>query len=534
MIKKLLSGVLVLTATTVFAQDLESLLEGKAATAGSGNQQEAAASNFHPMVNAIKSVLGKNPNSEQQVFFRHIEAQAWNKALIQFQPAFQNTDFSRGETGKALLGLLKFKSGLTVFGLEDLMVIQNPAKIHTEIAREWRTVLPVSHTAWDVAQIKWAPVWNDFFGHEFEYHVKAREANHQQKVKDLLDLASKTPADTFERAQVDWSLALAYSLNDQADLAAKVLAQILKNPKSPYSQDLIHLTAGRLLFQNGYFQPAIRYYEKIAKKSEFWLEAQEEIAWSYIRLAEPQNALAVSETLMNSAFVGLVGPETYFVRSLAQLKICQYPAVVNTLSAFPKNFKERTQELKVISESPEQKSVVKLLAQMKSKKVSWQDLGKEALHLPRYMNRDEKLYGFITAQAVLEKEAQAAESLYALSLAQTGLQSFFENMKSKSLARAEQAKSSTLARVKEIAANEVEETQKILTKLHIVEAEVIQQVDLSEKLIKTQVTEAKKQNGSTGSKVADVLVFPAEKEVWFDELSNYKMDVNKACQSLKR
>jgi hypothetical protein len=85
------------------------------------------------------------------------------------------------------------------------------------------------------------------------------------------------------------------------------------------------------------------------------------------------------------------------------------------------------------------------------------------------------------------------------------------------------------ARVKELAKEEVFETKEILHKLHIVEAEVIQQVSLADKIAKNaKGTNEKK--GVTGYKgTADAMKYPAEDEVWFDEISNYRIDIKKAC-----
>ena len=53
----------------------------------------------------------------------------------------------------------------------------------------------------------------------------------------------------------------------------------LQRTDSFISPDLVQLTASRILFQNAYYETAIKQYEKIPKTSEYWAQAQEEIAW---------------------------------------------------------------------------------------------------------------------------------------------------------------------------------------------------------------------------------------------------------------
>jgi hypothetical protein len=81
----------------------------------------------------------------------------------------------------------------------------------------------------------------------------------------------------------------------------------------------------------------------------------------------------------------------------------------------------------------------------------------------------------------------------------------------------------------------VAETKEILRKMHIVEAELIQQVSLAERVAKqTKGLNIPEKRGSTGAKGTDVLKFKAENEIWFDEISNYKVDVKNGCHGRKK
>lgn len=511
--------------------DLESILGGKAVDKKEDILQHST------LVTAIKSEIG-NVGSEQQVFFRKIEAQNWTEALIQFGPAFSGSAYEKSASGRALKAFLEFKSGLTVSGVENLFAIGEPKKIHVQILQVWKDSLPSGSPVWEMASLTWGPAWTDVFGPVAEVKVRLRDILGSRDVDFLKATAQKTEAQSQERAFVYWQLVLAYSLKDQADLAAKILAQLMQTEKAPVSQELMTLTAARLLYQNGYFEAAQRYYEKVPKTSEYWLEAQEELAWSSIRRGKPQDALAYTKTLVNPAFKGQVGPESYFVRSLSQLKICDYPGVIATLEQFPKIFKARSVELQKISKDPAQPAVAKALEKIGksgtgAKRLRIEDLGADAQVLPRFLVRDEKLHRLLDAQAYFEAEAKKSEQIYAQSLSLTGLQAEFETLKAKNLGRAEQARAASMNRVKQMAAVEVEETHQMIQKLHIVEAEVIQQVEAAQRLTKLMDGKTDAKLGTTGSVAKDTLKFPVENEVWFDELSQYKVDIRKGCQARK-
>src|SRR5207253_8855361 len=139
----------------------------------------------------------------------------------------------------------------------------------------------------------------------------------------------------------------------------------------------------------------------------------------------------------------------FFVRSLSQLKVCDYSGVTDNLQDFPKRFKERTKNLEAMSSEPGTQDVDKGIALLKAKKIEVQDLGKTAQNLPRRFAHDDRLYQFAQAQKHLEDEAQVAEKMYAKSLALTGLQGSFEKLRQNTLQRSQMAKASAYSRVKD-------------------------------------------------------------------------------------
>lgn len=514
---RIVLALLALTATA-HANDLESVLDS---AAKSGAPKISREQSF--LVDTLRSLQEKAPTMEQAQFFRELEGSEWEKALAQYPAAFAGSAFAKSANGQALEALLLFKSGLTITGVEKLITVNEPKKVHFYLLNLWREAAPETHPAWSVARVAWTQDWTEVLGMGIEVKVKAGQIAYDRGIAQLSEMAKKAPTDSRERGLIEWNLALAYSMNDQADAAAKIMASLLKSPNNPVSEDLIYVTAARLLFQNGYFDAAIRYYEKVGKNSDYWLEAQEEIAWSYFRKGQPQDALAVTQTLVNPVFNGQVGPEPHFVRALAQLRVCDYPNAVKSLQDFPKRFKSRAVEMQKVSGEPAQPAVVKTLAEMQKRNVRWEDLGADSQLLPRMVTRDQRLRDLIKTQNELERETKVVTAL------NEKVPGRFEGSMKDLSARAEAAKAASLGRVQDLARTEVKETKSILDKLHIVEAEVIQQVAMAEKVAQ-KVDQVEVKKGTTGSKDRDVLKFVASQDVWFDELANYKVDVSKACQ----
>ncbi|MBC7371739.1 MAG: hypothetical protein H7326_09245 [Bdellovibrionaceae bacterium] len=515
------------------AEDLESIFDSAAEKPAVTVEKVAPKlEKMSPLVSALRKAVGI-PNSEQNIFLRYVESGDWEKVALQFSAAFEGTEFQKSANGRAIYGLAEFRAGLPITGLQTLFMATNPNDIHELIQDEWRSSAPVEHFAWGIAKIPWKPTWGVVFGAEQGIRIRIEEAlaSNDTSIEQLLSLSKLAPANSELKARVDWQTAIAYAVKDQGDLAAKVLAGLMKNPKATVSKDLLQTTAARLLFQNGYFDPSVKYYEKVSKNSEYWTEAQEEIGWAYLRKGEPNNAKAISQSLTNPVLKFQTSPEAFFIQALSQLKICDYKGVTETLQQFPKRFKERTEVLEKMSVQVPVTEADQSIALLKKQKIRQQDIGKLAQVLPRRFAHDEKLYRFAQVQKHLEAEAEAAEKIYARSLALTGLQASFDSIRQASLRRAEAAKSASYERLKDLARLEVAETKEILRKLHIVEAEVIQQVSLADRVIKGSVgNKIADKQGVTGYKgTAEAVRFPSEREVWFDELSNYRVDVKKAC-----
>lgn len=516
---KLLVIALLVGVNNAWADDLESVF--------SENRQTQQARNASYMADIMRGVL-RSPSPEQNFFLRLVEDSKWDEALYQFDAAFKDSDFSKSEDGKAFKAFLMFKSGLPVQALENLFLIQDPKKIHFQIMNQWRELATSTHPAWMVSRLNWKKEWTELFGVATEVRVRSADFSISSNLTALNELSMLSPPDSRERALMDWNLAIQYGLKDDAKKAAVIISSLMKANNNPIPQDLMTMTAARLLYQNAYFEAAQKYYEKILKSSDYYFEAQEEIAWSFLRRRQPQDSLAITQSLVNPILKGQVGPESWFVRALSQLKVCDYPAALETLKAFPDQFKNRTIALEKLSQDANTPEVVAALEEIRMGKATLASIAGISGNLPRGLARDQYLKQLVKTQEVLENESRAIDKLSA-DHRDLGAKAEFEGIKNSMAQRAAQAKANSLERVKKLAALETEETKAILNKMHIVEAEIIQQVESASKLAKAEQPQDEEKKGSTGSKAEDVLKFPFQKEFWLDELTNYKVDIKKAC-----
>ncbi len=512
------------------AQDEDELLNmlgGQGPEAAKGKDGESL------LAKSIKTSQGAL-TAEQNIFLQFFDKGDFEKALYQWPAAFDGTAFAKSASGRALNALVLFKNGIQVTSLEMLLAIEKPKEIDSYLLQKWREVAPDNAPVWAaINTATWNQGWTDVFGIGAEVRVRGRQVYSADEAETVKELIKKTQIDTRERAWLSWQLVIALAQGPDAGIAGKALALLMKAPNNPVSQDLMTMTAARLLFQNGFLDAASKYYERIPKSSDYWFDAQEEIAWAQIRKGEPQNAIALTKTLVAPAFKSQIGPEPFFLRSLSQIKVCDYPSVVGTLNDFRERFKPRTLELKKLAESANTPSVTRLVERLKKGPAKLTDLGPDASFLPRFVTRDASLLQNVATEKALEAEAKLAGELYARSLtggtATVGFQARLEGFKKAVDTRTQAARSATYGRVKALADEELLEISAMLQKLHIVEAELLQQISVADRVISATQGRTSTKTGTTGGQSKDKVWFPVEGETWFDEYANYKVDIKKGC-----
>jgi hypothetical protein len=519
--KIILLGTCLLVTQAAFAEDdLMQILEGKSAS-------HAAPYVENEEIQKLKKAI--NPaTAEQNIFFQFLSEKNYEKALFQWSAAYGTANFAQEPTGKALGAWLSYKNGLRITSVEDLMAISEPQKIDNTIVSLWKESLNGDDNLWNLVQVTWNPFWTGVFGDKAEMAVLLQKSYVDTDIAALTDLIKRTTPDSKERALLQWQLVLNLGIKGDSSKAAQVLAHLMKLPNNPIDKDLMTLTAGRLLYQNGFLDASAQYYKKISKKSDYWFMAQEELAWSYMRKGEPQNALSITKSLTFPQFKGWVGIESHLLGAFSSLKVCDYPGVMSIMKSLKGQYGEHLVSLEKLSVDPHQKPVENLIQALAKGPQSVAKLGKEAHLVPMSASRDEVLTLMVKKQNALLAEAKTAEQLYGRSLTFGNLQGQFETLKSQVATRAQMSEGASYQRVQALAKAELEDSKQVLQRLRIVEVEMIQQVDSSAKLLKNAgVGEVRK--GTTGTTDKFAMNFANSNEVWFDELSNFKVDVKKGC-----
>ena len=459
------------------------------------------------------------------------------KAFYQWPFAFNKTSFGKSDNGLALYAYLLFKNDLPLAGLEALFLTE-PKKIDSSLIRLWQSLLQLNPEIWTKTVLQWSSDWTNVFGSPIEVRILARHFNRKFTLSEIEELLRKTSSGTWERHWIQWRYITTLLMGKEDVKAAKLLKHLKGvSQNNPISGDLMNLTAARMLYQNGYLTESLRYYKKVTKGSDYWFEALEEMGWVELGFDRPQNTLAYTQTLLSPDFKTDVGPETFYLASLASLKICDYLAVLKIIKGFQNRFKVKVKKLLKLKKQPETPAVRRLFQVLAKGRAHRPSLGVFGYNLPRHIIRDEQLYFLMQRQDQLNKESEIAKKIYAQSLIEGVLTINFrtemKKFKNKIIARGHKNYAVVLNRVKILVDQEILEISKTLKKMQILEAEVTQQLSLVEEIINNKNIKRENKKGTTGAKGKYVMSFIYRGERWVDELSNYRINVNNNC-TLKR
>ena len=264
-----------------------------------------------------------------------------------------------------------------------------------------------------------------------------------------------------------------------------VIASTTKAMESQLSdKDLMQ--KARNMYEANQLDAAIDVYTKIPVTSDFWLEALEERAWAYTRQGNYPKALADLKSITHPVWSAQVGPESIMLSAFVSLKICAYKDTLEKVDLFKKRMLTRVTALENLQQKPVTPELMKFLTLAAENKLPLMDLGKRAERYPRYFFRDRQLISAFSSQ------------------------------------NQDQIKDRMLTLVD----RDLAEIKKNLTKMKVIEIEVIQRVATMTKMKQTK----KNLNFARYDKSQQVSFPISDDEVWLDEMGSFEVK-SQSCEN---
>jgi tetratricopeptide (TPR) repeat protein len=464
----------------------------------------------------ICSSLVSRAEEAPQSFLSALNKGQFHQALVLWPSS--NEARSQSSTSEALFAYALYKDKMPLLGFDKLLSIPDLNSVSKSAKNLWRTELGVNSSFWRNTDVTWNNKLAAIFPGEMPSVISAwhladiKSDGDFRKAQGLLRDLEGTDAGAW----VKWQLALGYGLKNRTAVAVDYLQSLLDSNQHAVGQDEVLMAAARMLYQDNKLDLAMKYYDKISKGSDYWLESVEEKAWIYARLNNFERALGEMKTALSPAFASQVGPESYFLATLANLKVCDYASIFDILKTFKERNQARILEIQKLATTGHNQTSDQALVKLENGVETWADLGPDLDKVPRFVNRDETLNRAISLQRMGHQQKAEITKL-------TSENSYYSAFASSADQTSKNLEQRAPLRLKVLAQADVAEMKKNLMKLQLVDAEAVHRMHVGQ----TYAQEVK--GGTEKSKVKDTIEFPYENnEIWLDEIDHYQAST-KGC-----
>lgn len=135
-----------------------------------------------------------------------------------------------------------------------------------------------------------------------------------------------------------------FALKDKARALQKLQGLWAKIKESPTGDSnvraLVAVNLARMYFSQKKFDKALDAYMHVPKDHAFWVQALIEQGWTQIALEDYSGAIGNMYSLHSPYFKAVYQPDSFVVRTIGYLNICQYGDAYKTLSWMEKDYRQ--------------------------------------------------------------------------------------------------------------------------------------------------------------------------------------------------
>ena len=164
-----------------------------------------------------------------------------------------------------------------------------------------------------------------------------------ERFKTALEWSKKVPADHPRHLQAQFIEALADYQTGLKDKAMALQEDLIKDigvdkQRSEF-QALVALNAARMYFQDQKFKPAHEAFLKVYKDHPLWLQSLTEMGWSQLMSGDFEGAIGNMYSIQSPFFAAVYKPESYVIRTIGYLNLCQYGDAYKSLSLMEREYR---------------------------------------------------------------------------------------------------------------------------------------------------------------------------------------------------
>lgn len=167
-------------------------------------------------------------------------------------------------------------------------------------------------------------------------YLTAKGAFKSGKYDDAVNTAEKIPESSSYYAEAQYIIGVSQHTEGKIGKAIVVLNRLnewmSKNREDKNLRSLIALNLARMLMTIGKFKESLNHYAAIEKDHPFWVQGLIEQGWAQMAIEDFSGAIGNMYSIHSPYFKAVYKPESFVVRTIGYLNICQYADAYRTLS----------------------------------------------------------------------------------------------------------------------------------------------------------------------------------------------------------
>jgi tetratricopeptide (TPR) repeat protein len=175
------------------------------------------------------------------------------------------------------------------------------------------------------------------------YYILANFGAKTERFKTTLSFSQLVPQKHPKYLEAQFLLALAeYEVGDKNKAMAiqeKLIKELSLDRKNDEFQALVALNLARMQFQEKKFKEARENFLKVSKDHPLWVQSLTEMGWAQLQMSDFGGAIGNMYSVQSPFFNAVYKPESYVIRTIGYLNLCQYGDAYKTLSILEKQYR---------------------------------------------------------------------------------------------------------------------------------------------------------------------------------------------------
>ncbi|MEK7356295.1 MAG: hypothetical protein AAB250_07585, partial [Bdellovibrionota bacterium] len=169
------------------------------------------------------------------------------------------------------------------------------------------------------------------------------------RYKTALEWSRKVPQTHPKYLQSRFIEALSLYQNGQKDKALQLQEKLINDLSVDSTkmefQALVALNTARMYFQEMKFKDAHKAFLRVYKDHPLWLQSLTELGWSQLQSGDYEGAIGNMYSIQSPFFQNVYKPESFVIRTVGYLNLCQFGDAYKTLSILEKDYRPILQKV---------------------------------------------------------------------------------------------------------------------------------------------------------------------------------------------